>query len=75
MAMPRSKRKTAAAICRSRAYAPEAVIIFPSPDDPTSCLGSALLAAAGLPGRSGELRRDVYGDAPVKTFWSQKDVD
>jgi type IV pilus assembly protein PilY1 len=54
--------------------APEAVIIFPSPDDPTNCQGAACspppVCLVGL-----ENCGITFTDAPVKTFWSQKDVD
>lgn len=54
--------------------APEAVIIFPSPDDPTNCQGAACSPApvclVGL-----ENCGVSFTDAPVKTFWSQRDVD
>jgi len=54
--------------------APEAVIIFPSPDDPNNCQGKACspppVCLVGL-----ENCGVKFGDAPVKTFWSQKDVD
>jgi len=54
--------------------APEAVIIFPSPDDPTNCQGAQCspppVCLVGL-----ENCGVKFSDAPVKTFWSQKDVD
>lgn len=54
--------------------APEAVIIFPSPDDPTNCQGAACspppVCLVGL-----ENCGVSFADAPVKTFWSQRDVD
>lgn len=54
--------------------APEAVIIFPSPDDPTNCQGAACSPApvclVGL-----ENCGVSFTDAPIKTFWSQRDVD
>jgi hypothetical protein len=50
------------------------VIIFPSPDDPTNCQGAACspppVCLVGL-----ENCGVKFADAPVKTFWSQKDVD
>jgi type IV pilus assembly protein PilY1 len=54
--------------------APEAVIIFPSPDDPQNCVGAACtpppVCLVGL-----ENCGVSFADAPVKTFWSQRDVD
>jgi type IV pilus assembly protein PilY1 len=54
--------------------APEAVIIFPSPDDPANCQGAACSPApvclVGL-----ENCGVSFTDAPIKTFWSQRDVD
>lgn len=54
--------------------APEAVIIFPSPDDPTTCQGTACspppVCLVGL-----ENCGVSFTDSPVKTFWSQRDVD
>ena len=54
--------------------APEAVIVFPSPDDPTNCQGAACspqpVCLVGL-----ENCGVSFTDAPVKTFWSQHDVD
>lgn len=54
--------------------APEAVIIFPSPDDPTTCQGAQCspppVCLVGL-----ENCGVSFTDAPIKTFWSQRDVD
>lgn len=54
--------------------APEAVIIFPSPDDPANCQGAACspppVCLVGL-----ENCKVTFPDGPVKTFWSQRDVD
>jgi type IV pilus assembly protein PilY1 len=54
--------------------APEAVIIFPSPDDPATCQGTACspppVCLVGL-----ENCGVTFTDAPVKTFWSQRDID
>jgi type IV pilus assembly protein PilY1 len=54
--------------------APEAVIIFPSPDDPTNCQGAACSPApvclVGL-----ERCGPGLPDGPIRTFWSQRDVD
>lgn len=54
--------------------APEAVIIFPSPDDPTNCQGAQCtpppVCLVGL-----ENCGVSFADAPIKTFWSQRDVD
>ena len=53
--------------------APEAVIVFPSPDDP-NCQGAACspppVCLVGL-----ENCGVSFTDAPIKTFWSQRDVD
>jgi type IV pilus assembly protein PilY1 len=54
--------------------APEAVIIFPSPDNPDTCQGTACspppVCLVGL-----ENCGVSFADAPIKTFWSQRDVD
>lgn len=54
--------------------APEAVIIFPSPDDPANCQGAQCspppVCLVGL-----ENCGVSFTDAPIKTFWSQRDVD
>jgi type IV pilus assembly protein PilY1 len=54
--------------------APEAVIIFPSPDDPENCVGAACspppVCLVGL-----ENCGVSFADSPIKTFWSQRDVD
>jgi type IV pilus assembly protein PilY1 len=54
--------------------APEAVILFPSPDDPTKCVGKECspppVCIVGV-----EACGVTFGNDPMKTFWMQKDAD
>jgi len=54
--------------------APEAVILFPSPDDPSSCTGQACspppVCLVGVESCGVSFTND-----PVKTFWYQRDID
>lgn len=59
---------------RQQGLAPEAVILFPSPDDPANCVGQACspppVCLVGV-----EACGVSFGNGPVKTFWMQEKVD